>query len=374
MPQIKVALRGFDQRTADRFRNLFLINYHGKCVVAEQPAAHVTLVDQEGAGAGLAELLAALDPAKTVILGESGTGPQGYRMLHKPARLNLLWEAIAGARSGDAPVAVAVQPEARRPAAAAALAEKSRTDLTANHQPAAQVRKLGSEASYDPADYFIGVIEDALAEHGSHRVVQLTTWNLSRIVIHRDSDAFYSDLSRNQFRALAATPLAKNLREQIRIEYLSALPNEDELDGMQRSSCGFMLWEMAYATSRGRLSSRVSPAERQSLARWPNFTRLPPMSNGMRIAAVWSGQPQRLDEIAARLAIPPDEVYAFYAGAAALGLAGSAVRKDVDVADLRKDKPAVSRRLLGSLLGHLGSAFRPRAVAGKGDWLLGEQA
>lgn len=370
MPQIKVALRGFDQRTADRFRNLFLINYHGKCVVAEG-GADVTLVDLEGEGGGLADLLPTLDSARTVMLSESGSGPEGYRVLQKPAQLNLLWEVIASARAGDAAGSFVAQPVARR--LAAALAERRQASVAVSNQITAQVRKLGCEATYDPADYFIGVIQEALAGQCAHRAVQLTSWNLSRIVLHRDTDTVYSDLNRNQFRALAATPLAKNLRAQIKVEYLPGLPTVDELDGMQISSYTHMLWEMAYATSRGRLPISVSLTDRQYLARWPNFTRLPPMSNGMRIAAVWAGQPQLLDEIAARLAIAPDEVYAFYAGAAALGLAGAAGQQGAAVAQTRKDKAAVSRGLLGSLLGHLGSAFRPRAGADKGEWQQGEQ-
>jgi hypothetical protein len=371
MPKIKVALRGVDPRAADRFRNLFLINYHGKCVLADQAEADITLVDIEGMGAALPVLLQTLDASRTVMLSESGTGPDGFRVLQKPARLNLLWDAIASARTGDTAVPVADQPVAHGPAAA--LADRNRVNMAVREQVPVQVRKLGNEA-YDPADYFIGVIQGALGKSGAHRAVQLTTWNLSRIVIHPATDTFYSDLSRNQFRALAATPLAKNLRDLIKVEYLPGLPSRDELDGMHRSSGAHILWEMAYATSRGRLPVGVALEDRQSLSRWPNFTRLPAVSNGMRIAAVWAGQPQRLDDIAARLAISPDEVYAFYAGAAALGLVGGADQHGVAVEEARQHKTTASRSLLGSLLGHLGSAFRPRAGSEKGDWPLGEQA
>lgn len=373
MALINVALQGFEPRAADRFRNLFLINYRGKCVVADQAEADVTLIDLEGLGAESETLLATQDVARTVILSESGRGPAGYRVLQKPARLNLLWQAIVSAHSGEAAEAVPVElPTA--PAPAAGLSDKRGQDVSAGRPSAAQLRKLGAETTYDPADYFVGALQEALAGQGSHRAVQLTTWNLRRVVVHPATDSFYSDLSHNQFRALTATPLAKNLQDQIRVEYLPGLPTREELDGMQRSSCAYMLWEMAYSTSRGRLSKHVVPADQQTLSRWPNFTRLPSMPNGMRIAAVWAGQPQRLDDIAARLDIPAEEVYAFYAGASALGLAASVGQQDEVVAEKRNDKPAISRNLLGSLLGHLGSALRPRGAAAKQGWVVGEQA
>ena len=373
MDPIKVALRGFDQRSADRFRNIFLINYRGKCVLTDPAEADVTLVDMDGMGEA-PPAPEALDRGKTILLSESGTGPEGFQVLGKPAKLNLLWDALHAAHHGNAGAAPAAQaPAAQASAAAASVQDRFRND--AGEQATAQVRKVGTEARYDPADYFIGVVLEALAAEGAHHAVQLTTWNLNRLVFHPASNTLYSDLSRNRFRALAATPLARNLREDIRVDYLPALPTRSELEGMETLSCEYMLWELAYATSRGRLPEEVDPDARYSLARWPNFTRLPAMPNGMRIAAVWAGEPQRLEDIATRLAIPVDEVHAFYAGASALGLAACAEQQEQSRGERRQDKPVVSRGLLGSLLGHLGSALRPRGAEADGeDWPLGDQA
>ncbi len=88
---------------------------------------------------------------------------------------------------------------------------------------------------------------------------------------------------------------------------------------------GFM-WKLVLWTYKGRLPESLDPTNRIYLAHWPNFTRLHPIPNQMRIAALLSRQPMEIGTIAELLKIPQRHVIAFYCATSAIGLAGQARR------------------------------------------------
>jgi CheY-like chemotaxis protein len=87
------------------------------------------------------------------------------------------------------------------------------------------------------------------------------------------------------------------------------------------------LWKLALYTYRGRLPQGTDVQEPVYLRYWPNLTRLEPVPNGMRIASLWSRQPASLASLIGRLRIPQRQVFAFYAAANSIGLAGPATRQ-----------------------------------------------
>lgn len=83
-----------------------------------------------------------------------------------------------------------------------------------------------------------------------------------------------------------------------------------------------LLWRLALLTYRGMIPEDTDPLAPVYLARWPNVTRLDPIPDCLRIAALWSRRPVNLGHTARTLAVPQKHVFQFYAAAMTLGLVG----------------------------------------------------
>lgn len=106
-----------------------------------------------------------------------------------------------------------------------------------------------------------------------------------------------------------------------------------------------LLWQVALWTFRGLLPAAAPLDHRVYLAYWPNLTRLAPIPNACRIAALLVRHPMQLARVAEALAIPQRHVFAFYGAAHAIGLMGTA-RREVDHLVQQTPPEADSRRAL----------------------------
>jgi len=114
-----------------------------------------------------------------------------------------------------------------------------------------------------------------------------------------------------------------------------------------------LTWKLALWTYRGRLPEDAPVHERVYLRHWPNLTRLLPVPNALRVAALLVRQPMQLVRVAEVLRIPQRHVFAFYAAAAAIGLAGTARRSaDALIAQVAP-APDERRPLLARIARHL---------------------
>lgn len=91
--------------------------------------------------------------------------------------------------------------------------------------------------------------------------------------------------------------------------------------------CEALFWRLALLTYRGGIPDDVLPLDRVYLTYWPNLTRLDPIPDSLRIAALWSRMPADLDWTARALGVPQKHVLMFYAAARAIGLAGPERRR-----------------------------------------------
>lgn len=371
MKPVKVALYGFDQRSMDRLKNTFLINYRGKCVLSTPDEASRFIVDLEGVGDNANALLASLSPADTILLSDSANGPRDFQTLVKPVKLHLLQEALIGA----SPQTTTSLDEPLSTSAAQSLQQHFREPTPTHKKNGA--RKTSQDERYNPDEYFVTYLLNILNRNPAARIVLINTWDLKRLIIDRHANRIYSEISKNALRNLSAIPLAKNLADAITSERLSSLPTAEELEGTHEMELEHTLWELAYNTSRGRLPKNFDSTQKYYLSHWPNFTRLPAMDNGMRIAAVWAGEPHRLEDLAARLAIPTAEVSAFFAGVSALGLTGIAKRQSDHIVErqVAPRQKAATSNILKTLLGHIGVILKPHAAMTEHQkWSHGESS
>jgi hypothetical protein len=248
-------------------------------------------------------------------------------------------------------------------ASAGGTAESMKQRFTAAQEEGkGGIRRVGQTDTYCPEDYFLGFLCEQRDAVEASAVLSFTLWNQKRLVLWPEGGALYTDLSRHQIRNLAATPLARHLRDSIHCQRLLTVPHGDELEGMLRLNLEETFWFLGYATSRGRLPESLHRESRLYLAHWPNFTRLPSTRNGMRIASVWAGESQRLDDIVEQLSIPAEDVYAFYGAASALGLTGVAQRQSDHVLEKNRSQAHPKKGVMAALMGHIGSIIKGNAT------------
>ena len=112
------------------------------------------------------------------------------------------------------------------------------------------------------------------------------------------------------------------------------------------------LWRLALQTYRGMIPEETDPNERVYLSHWPNMTRLDPIPDGLRIAALWNRMPVDLAYTARALKIPQRHVFLFYAAANAIGLAGPARRASNYLFEPELQQGIMPHTILARIAGH----------------------
>lgn len=361
MSHHKVALHGLETRTAERFRNLFLINFRGKFSITTEGDQSINIVDADNLGDQLKNLLAELNASNTIVLSDDGNFPDGYNGLQKPTKINQLAEMLDAAAANKLSSSNALTAAKARAATAYSsqtIAISETISTRTDNEDLKTLRQLDSSERYPAQDYFLATFLRAYEAAANSDWVELVNWKNERFILSRRFNLLYCDISKNQLRAIASLPIPQDLQTKSRITPLAALPGAQQLAAMHEQPLERTLWKLAYSTSRGRLPDNLNPSDSYSLEKWPNFTRLPRMKNGMRIAAVWTSACYTPAEVTEQLQVNTAEVNAFLVACHALGLVNTA----------RQSAPVTSRSsrnssIFHSLLGHLSSAFGGKKTA-----------
>lgn len=167
-------------------------------------------------------------------------------------------------------------------------------------------------------DLLLGRLKDALPQIGETDVpllAEVGSRPVFRFLPHGNRVAVL--VAREALSQLAVRPIAEGefvLRPK---PAQPAAPDEAEPMGSDA-----LLWRLALLTYRGRIPEDTDPLAPVYLARWPNVTRLDPVPDSLRIAALWSRRPVDLGHTARALAVPQRHVFQFYAAAMTIGLVG----------------------------------------------------
>jgi hypothetical protein len=232
------------------------------------------------------------------------------------------------------------------------LSMSQRSVSLSSRRPPALEALCGTRADIDPADgaqiaalkfstagYLLAHLRDATArsqEAGAPYALLQGGRPVAMVMARQD-------------RALTLVP-------EVVIEALCAHPQPDIRMGAAPSASGgvsdpvarhgksialdALLWNVAVWTYRGRLPEDAPLAERVYLRCWPNLTRMLMLPNAVRICALLTQHPMRLVDIAHALRIPQRHVFALYAAASTIGLAGVAKRDSDYLFDLQPRNPA----------------------------------
>lgn len=162
-------------------------------------------------------------------------------------------------------------------------------------------------------------------------------------------------------------PKFRKLKENFREQDLYSLRMKKDAH-LSAFDIDTFTWKTTLWSSRGRVPDTTDLQTPVYLSHWPNLTRLAPIPQATRIAALMVKEPAKLDDVAKKLQVPQRYVFGFYSAANALGLAGM-TRRQVDTTFETRSaaKPTQSRSILSKLLGrltgkHIGSEQNNQAM------------
>lgn len=384
---LRVDVIGADRRLLDGLQSAFIGRGRSRYLIVNATVAEALIVDlsDEVSAALWADYRREFPGRPTVVLSQAPVMvPDGCELLLKPLDLDRLFEVLDGIRAGLQPDRFprAAPPGHRLPEATAlalrdtgagAQDADATTPLPARRAPAAaeSTRPRGTEDT---------VVEDwTQATDRSHTVILdevRPTDGLSNIDLMGDrADRSLDELEADPGLYLATGPYllasfqsalkaAVVARSPTRLDYqgyamlidpatdrvhhragsqalvrlceqpvssadievVTATAPGPKASGWKPESVTATLWRMALWTYRGRLPQQTDVQSRMYLAQWPNFTRLLPLPNALRIAALWTEQPMPMTFTAEALRIPQRNVFAFYSAAYTIGLSGQARR------------------------------------------------
>ena len=395
MAPIKICLFGMDERSLTRMSTIFKMVFKGQCVVCLPEDAALAIVDLDVEVGVWESFLSQHKNLPVIVLSESPSVAEGAIYLSKPAKLDLLWQAILRLSQG-AIVSGDIQAEEISEAAAeemmASAGEPEHVErvleqaASVETEPEVELQQVAVEIraesgtvtqiadanSFDPNDYFLGAVLKKLAsDSGRECTIHIQCCGDRQIVLIPDEAKVYTDVRDAQLKSLCQSKYDENSEIEINSicgtgtsetksiwyrAYARLLGKGDlptvGTDGLSSVPLNHFLWSLAQYTSNGRVPVGTDVSQSMFLQCWPNFTRLPAMENGMRIASLWVGKPLSLDEIAARLGIAKEEVYSFYSSAVVCGLAGNEKRhaEGLIAQSEKQEKPEVEKGLRDAIL------------------------
>ena len=185
---------------------------------------------------------------------------------------------------------------------------------------------INHDVYFQPGGYLLGHLRHAMATQGGKAfLLQHDDAVIATDTSHR---RVFVNFPPTRLPDLAAVERPAATRPAV-TELDSLDPDAPIPDGgcVYEQALDRFLWHLAVATARGRVVEGTPLDAPVYLRRWPNFTRLQPSDDAMRIAAVWVQQPRSLLNLYETLKVPVENVFTFFTAAQAIGLAGLARRE-----------------------------------------------
>jgi len=214
------------------------------------------------------------------------------------------------------------------------------------------------EEFYSPGDFIQGRVEALLEEaRAEQKLGLITCLNDRYILIDPGRDQIRTNFSGTRLNHVAIIPIDGQNGFPHRASVLDAV-NTGDLPGTAANECVTVtiesfIWRLAALTSHGRLPKGTPSDAHIYLKHWPNFTRLEPIPEAMRITAYMIGHPCSLGAVVRALLVSRRHVNTFYSAASAIGLAGIGIRKSDQLFGPRSLSKSPASGILKALLGRL---------------------
>lgn len=204
---------------------------------------------------------------------------------------------------------------------------------------------------FDPEKYLVGVLREAFMVATKWEVPTQFDCGAGFIVVDAERNELHSSLDDAELQALASTPLGKRSKVQT-LSNLDYVRFKQALQDSGKARCTRLddaIWRAAMWGSAGRLPAGTNPSRTVFLRQWPNLTRITPVPQGPRLAALWALRGGTVLDSCKQFNLPQRHVIGFYNGVWALNL----LTEDGSFARRTQRKGARNRGLLTRLLGWL---------------------
>ncbi len=203
---------------------------------------------------------------------------------------------------------------------------------------------------FDPEACLIGPLREAYLVAAKWQVPTQFECPLGAVVVDAERNEAHFPFGIDAMLAQALQPLDRRSK----VHTLSAgefarFKESASAREMTRVRLDNLLWRVGIACGQGRLPVRVERTRPVYLAQWPNLTRVLPIPQAPRIAALWALRGAAVDETVSMLSIKAREVVDFYNGAWALNL----ITEDGGHVKRAQRKNARNRGMLTRLIGWL---------------------
>ena len=373
---LRIVAHGFSQRNYAMLAQLFSSRGWSDCALVGKGEADLGIVDLDTPAPDRTwqEYRRCHPDVPAIVLSLCEQRRESAQCLRKPVDAATLRNAIdvmrernAAAAPGVLAVHAASQVRSTPRRAAAPRATAANTGSAGAHSAAAQLDREIDEGNcgtaadvdlddadavaavtYDPARYFQGALEQALAAVRRsglpHEIRGLLPAPLR--IVRGPPPRVATALRPALLRTLSAMQLRNG---SVAIACSRAAP----ATGASMTDAVALLWQVALWTARGRLRSGLTPTMHLRLKKWPDLTRLAETPHAMRIAAVLVCAPHSPRELCERLRIPQRYVFSFLSAAATTPDLEVAAR-DASAAAAPPAAHTPLRELFARILGRLG--------------------
>ncbi len=182
--------------------------------------------------------------------------------------------------------------------------------------------------------------------------ISMQCWSKYSVVADTSAGTLFSDLPDSKLRQLAEDSSARHIAGEVTTMESGSCADSLTAGKKRLRSYAFetFVWDLAVRTSRGRVPEGTLLDVPVYLRRWPNFTRLTPIPEAMRVSAVWVQQPRSLVNLYETLKVPIEHVFTLYSAAHAIGLAGVGQREVDGLLEPAAIDGSENEGLFGSIL------------------------
>lgn len=362
-------MTGMDSRSARIMQIFFKDKLNHVCELVDLPDAQAVLFDMDGVNAeGEWQRLQNNETKLPVIvMSIKPVRLANAVFIRKPIDVNIFAEVVNGLVAGHSIEEINLALKAKLgPAAnledvgsiAKAVASRYGNE---DHEKALE-RRTGTDVPpgffFDPDNHLLGPLCRTVAEvESSGRSIRLKISNTFKITVAPGENGTHitSDISNTILKDLCGKCI-----DSKEIEIVSEVLAAGKLKDVALSSTAAgwsgpaekFVWKVALHTGKGRIPKGTSVDKPVYLQHWPNLTRLDPVNNSIRIAALWIREPRALLHLYKDLApMPMEDVFDLYTAAHAIGLAGQVAGREAPSSAPDQDiKGHKHRKLFSNIL------------------------
>ncbi len=288
---------GMDERTIALLNTAFQMHYEEHyALVDNQASADLAIIDIDcPKGLIIMDRFLQANPQLRYLVISSREFDSDCFFLPKPIRVETLFPMLAQVRANP--------PQQKNGQINTVSSQIAQSDPNKNNAPVKLVLNLSQVEFFDASKGLLGCIKKA--QTGNDNVVILFEKQPVLAVLPKEKIAL---LSCHLGTLQRLCQLAADNQFEIR-----PIPNNSPLPASPSFPLFNLLWQLAIWSANGRLEQSIKPDSPLIIKAWPNFTRVAPIPNAMRMTAFLVRMPVNMVLLHKLLNIPPSVIFNYLA-------------------------------------------------------------